>query len=151
MSAEELEAKSEQMRGIVSARVASAVMHVTDVDQSVNFYCHVFSCNVAIRQPDAALLLTPDGFQIYLYSKDPSRPPGIGATGVQYLMWTTDSPAELQRIAQRLGAHDPAAYSHTEGELTLVEGCGPDQERVIVVYPSPSQLPRELIASRFKW
>ena len=133
-----------------AARVASSVMRVSDVDRSVQFYCDVFCCHVALREPDAALLLTPDGFQIYLYSKGPSRRHGVGHDGVQYLLWATDSGAELQRITQRLRAHDSATYSHVENGVTFVEGCEPDRGRVIVAYPGPSQFPRELIAARFR-
>ncbi|HZQ33913.1 MAG TPA: VOC family protein [Mycobacterium sp.] len=135
----------------VKAAVTSAVMRVSDVDRSVTFYCDVLSCHVAIREHDAALLLTPNGFQIYLYSRKPSRRLRSSATGLQYLMWATDSEEELQRILERLRAHDPAALAYREGELSFVEGCDPDLQRVIVVYPSPSRLPRELIASRFQW
>jgi catechol 2,3-dioxygenase-like lactoylglutathione lyase family enzyme len=39
-------------------------MRVSDLDRSVRFYRDVFCCQVALREPDAALLLTPDGFQI---------------------------------------------------------------------------------------
>jgi catechol 2,3-dioxygenase-like lactoylglutathione lyase family enzyme len=133
-----------------AARVASTVMHVPDVDRSVQFYRDVFCCHVALREPGAALLLTPDGFQIYLYSKGPSRRHGVGHYGVQYLMWATDSEAELQRITQRLRAHDSATFSHVENGVTFVEGCEPDRGRVIVAYPGPSQFPRQLIAARFR-
>jgi hypothetical protein len=125
-------------------------MCVSQLDRSVKFYCDVFLRHVTIREPHAALLLTPDGFQIYLCSKGPSRRSRGGANGVEYLLWATDSQAELQRITQRLRAYDSATYSHIESGVTFVEGCDPDHGRVIVAYPSPSQLPRELIASRFR-
>ncbi|WP_319447397.1 MULTISPECIES: VOC family protein [unclassified Mycobacterium] len=131
-----------------TTRVASSVIRVRDVDRSVNFYSDVFACRVALREPDAALLLTPDGFQLYLYSK--SSPGPFGVSAVQYLMWATDSEAELQRITRRLRAYDTAAYTHTENALTLVEACEPDHGRIIVAYPGPELLPRDLIASRFR-
>jgi extradiol dioxygenase family protein len=132
------------------ARVASAVIHVSDVDRSVNFYCDVFSCSVALRESDAALLLAPGGFQIYLYAKAPSGRPRASDTGVQYLMWSTDSEADLRRITQRLQAYDAATYTHVENGVTFVEACEPDHGRVIVAYPGPGLLPRELIAPRFR-
>jgi catechol 2,3-dioxygenase-like lactoylglutathione lyase family enzyme len=133
-----------------AVRVASTVMRVVDVDRAVDFYCDVFSCRAALREPDAALLLAPDGFQIYLYSKGSARHPGVGAVGVEYLMWATDSEAELRRITQRLQAYDPATYTYTENGVTFVEGCKPDHGRVIVAYPSPELLPRQMIAGRFR-
>ncbi|QEN17230.1 VOC family protein [Mycobacterium sp. ELW1] len=123
---------------------------VSDLARSINFYCDVFSCRVALHEQDTALLLTPGGFQIYLRSKGPSRRPRVGATGVRYLMWATDSHAELLRISQRLFAYDVATFSYTENGVSFVEGCDPDGGRVIVAYPTPSQLPREVIASRLR-
>jgi catechol-2,3-dioxygenase len=128
--------------------VASSLVTVSDLTRSVNFYCDVFSCRVALHEQDTALLLTSGGFQIYLRSKGPSRRPRVGATGVQYLMWATDSQAELQRISQRLLAYDVATFSYTENGVTFVEGCDPDRGRILVAYPSPHQLPRDVIASR---
>jgi hypothetical protein len=125
-------------------------MTVSDLARSVNFYCDVFACRVALHEQDSALLLTPGGFQIYLRSKGPSRRPGASATGVEYLMWATDSKEELLRISQRLFAYDVATFSYTENGVSFVEGCDPDGGRVIVAYPSPSQLPREVIASRLR-
>lgn len=137
-----------------TVRVASTVMRVLDVDRTVDFYCDVFACRVALREPDAALLLAPDGFQIYVYAKDSARHPGVGAVGVEYLMWATDSEAEFGRITERLRVHDPATYTYTytytENGVTFIEGCKPDHGRVIVAYPGPGLLPREMIAARFR-
>ena len=130
--------------------VASAFMRVAQLDRSVDFYCDVFGCAVAVREPDTALLLTPGGFQMYLHVTRPSHRPLLTSVGVQLLMWATDSRAELERIADRLRAHDPATYTYTENGLTFVEGCDPDHGRVIVSYPSPTRLPRERIASRLR-
>jgi len=134
--------------GAGTTTVASTVIRVADLDRSVNFYCDVFCCRVALREPTTALLLTPDGFQIYLHSTGPSRRPRLAPIGIQFLMWATDSQAELERLTARLQAHDQATYTYAENGVTFVEGCDPDHGRVIVAYPSPSRLPRELIASR---
>ena len=136
--------------GAATTAVASTVMRVADLDRSVNFYRDVFCCRVALREPDSALLLTPDGFQIYLHSAGPSRRPRLAPIGIQYLMWATDSQAELERVTTRLQAHDLSTYTHTENGVTFVEGCDPDHGRVIVAYPSPGRLPRALIASRLR-
>jgi hypothetical protein len=70
----------------------------------------VFCCHVALREPDAALLLTPDGFQIYLYSKGPCRRAGVGAAGIQYLMWG-------HRQRGRVAADHPASALLRSGDL----------------------------------
>ncbi|OBH95734.1 VOC family protein [Mycobacterium sp. E2733] len=132
----------------IAAGVASCVIRVSDLDRSLKFYCDVFSCSVLIRESNMALLLAPNGFQLYLHAEPTFRHRGPGTIGVQYLMWATDSESDLQQIAHRLKAHDVAAYSYTQGGITFVEACDPDRERVIVAYPTPRQLPREVIAKR---
>ncbi len=131
-----------------AADVASCVIRVSDMDRSLKFYCDVFACRVVIRESDMALLLTPDGFQLYVHADSGFRHRGPGTIGVQYLMWATDSESEFERIAQRLKVYDVAAYSYTQGGVKFVEGCDPDRERVIIAHPSPQQLPREVIAKR---
>ncbi len=134
----------------ISAHVASCVIRVSHLDRSLKFYSDVFSCRVAIRQADTALLLTPNGFQLYLHARESFRHRGAGGLGTQYLMWATESESDLQRITQRLQAYDTAAYSHTENGVTFLEGCDPDGGRVIVAHPSPHQLPRTVIAERLR-
>ncbi|BBY45204.1 hypothetical protein MCEL_34990 [Mycolicibacterium celeriflavum] len=132
------------------ATVASALIRVAELERSVNFYRDVFSCSVAIHEENTALLLTPDGFQIYLHSTGQPRRPPLASLGVQYLMWATDSEAEFERLAGRLRVHDQDTYQYTENEMSFVEGCDPDGGRVFVAHPSPSRRPRQLIASRLR-
>jgi catechol-2,3-dioxygenase len=136
----------------VTANVASCVMRVSDLDQSLNFYRDVFSCRVAVREADMALLLTPKGFQIYLHAQGSFRPRALGAMGVHHLLWSTDSRSDLQRIKERLQAYDVAVFSHIDSAnaVTFLEASGPDEERIIISYPSPRQLPRKVIAERLR-
>ncbi|MDV3129158.1 VOC family protein [Mycobacterium sp. 21AC1] len=133
-----------------AAKVASALIRVADLARSTSFYCDVFGCRVALSEQDTALLLAPGGFQIYLHAKGPTRQPRVDATGVQHLMWATDSPDEFKRISQRLLAFDVATFSYTENGVTFVEGCDPDRGRIIVAYPSPRRLPRQVIGPRLR-
>lgn len=134
----------------ISAHVASCVIRVSNLDRSLTFYCDVFSCRVALREPDMALLLAPNGFQLYLHARHSFHHRGAGSLGVQYLMWATENESDLLQVTQRLSAYDTAVYSHTENGVTFVEGCDPDGGRVIVAYPSPRQLPRSVIAERLR-
>lgn len=127
-------------------KVASAVVRVSNLSRSVRFYCDTFGFQVALRENDVALLLSPSGFQLYLNSIDPSRRHDRGTIGVEFLMWATDSQEELEAVEQRLRHHDPAVFTHIDNGVTFVEGCDPDQTRVIVAYPSPDHLPRQVVA-----
>ena len=130
-----------------SAHVASCVIRVRDLDASLKFYCDVFSCKVAVRETDIALLVAPDGFHIYLHA--PARHRHAADTaGVQYLLWATDTESDLQELGQRLRAYDPGVFSHTENGVIVIEGLDPDGGRVLIGYPSPIQLPRTVIAAR---
>ena len=79
-----------------AARVTSSVIFVSDIDRSVDFYRDVFACEVTIQNPDAALLLAPGGFQIYLIGHSARTPHPSGGIGPQYLVWAVNSPEDLR-------------------------------------------------------
>ena len=133
-----------------SVDVVAIVVRVSDLDRSLEFYCDVFTCHVAVRDEDMALLLTPQGFEIYLHQKDEFHSRAAGARGVQNLMWATDSQSDMQRITDRLRAYDSAVYSYTVEGMTILEGIDPDGFRVIVAYPTPRRLPRTAIVERLR-
>ena len=97
----------------VSVDVAAIVVRVSDLDRSLKFYCDVFSCRVAVREADMALLLAPQGFEIYLHQNDEFHSRAAGALGVHLLTSATDSQSDMQRITDRLRTYDSAAYSYT--------------------------------------
>ena len=133
-----------------SVDVVAIVVRVSDLDRSLKFYCDVFSCRVAVREPDMALLLTPQGFEIYLHHNDEFHSRAAGTLGVHFPMWATDSQSDMQRITDRLRAYDSAVYSYTVEGMTILEGIDPDGFRVIVAYPTPRELPRTAIAERLR-
>lgn len=133
-----------------AAKVTSCLMRVFDLERSVNFYRDVFECRVALHEPEAALLLTPGGFQIYFRAHEASGPRGIDDVGVEEIIWSAGSEAELNRIEQRLRTHDPSTYTATHNGITFVDGVDPDFNRVLITYPTPEQLPREAIDRRFR-
>jgi catechol 2,3-dioxygenase-like lactoylglutathione lyase family enzyme len=117
------DADGHAQRPKISAGVAACLIRVCDLDRSLKFYCDVFSCRVALRQGDVALLLAPSGFELYLNAHEwiaRRRRPGS-----PLLMWATESESDLQQIARRLRAHDTGVYADTENGVTLVEGSDP--------------------------
>jgi hypothetical protein len=68
--------------------------------------------------------------------------------GVEQIIWSAGSEAELQRIEQRLRTHYPSTYTNTLNGITFVDGVDPDENRVLITYPTPEQLPREVIDRR---
>ena len=130
---------SDAPRPEISAHVASCVSRVRELDPSLKLYCDVFSCNVAVRETDMALLVAPNGFHIYLHAVSRRRR-AADTAGVQYLLWVTDTESDLQELAQRLRAYAPAVFSHTENGVTVIEGLDPDGGR------SSHRLPESLSA-----
>ncbi|MDJ0394831.1 VOC family protein [Rhodococcus sp. G-MC3] len=133
-----------------SMAVSSMLMRVLRLEPSIDFYCDVFGCTVALREADAALLLAPDGFQIYLYANGPSLQRPIEGLGVKEVMWSAATETALEQVGDRLRQRYPSTYVHSAGGVNFVDGRDPDGNRVLVAYPSPLQLPRHIIADRFK-
>lgn len=131
------------------ARVASSVVFVADLERSVRFYRDVFGCKVAVEELDAALLLAPAGFQIYLRARGAGAQHALGGLGVQYLTWTTDSEEGLRHFERVLRDHHSYFGTHASGGVSFVEGRDPDDVPVIIAYPSPEQLPRHMLNPRF--
>lgn len=83
---------------VEAAKVTSCLMRVFDLERSVNFYRDVFEWHVALHEPNAALLLTPGGFRIYIRAHEAYGPRGIDDVGVEEIIWSAGSEAELNRI-----------------------------------------------------
>ncbi len=132
-----------------TATVASSVVFVSDLDRSLEFYRDVFACEVAIRERDAALLLTPGGFQMYLMARGDRQEHPSGGIGHEFLMWAVDSPEALEHFAAALRDCGHYVDTHTSDGVQFVEGHDPDGIRVVIAHPSPQQRPRSVLDPRF--
>lgn len=130
-----------------SARVTSSVLFVSRLDHSIKFYRDVFSCTVSIRERDAALLLAPGGFQIYLIARGTRTEHPSGGIGLQYLIWAVDSDAELRQVAQALQDRVGRTYTHASGGVSFLTAHDPDGIRILVAHPSPDKLPRSVVGA----
>ena len=130
-----------------SARVTSSVVVVSELGQSVRFYRDVFSCEVSIEAYDAALLLSPGGFQLYLLAGGRHPPHPSGGVGLQCLIWAVDTAAELTGLERTLQERGRRSYRHTSGGVAFLTAKDPDGIRILVAHPGPEKLPRSLIDS----
>ncbi len=115
----------------------------------MNFYRDVFECHVALHESEAALLLTPGGFQIYFRAHET---PGHAASTMWASSRSSGPPAAKQNCNgsnNGLRTHYPSTYPTLNG-ITFVDGVDPDENRVLITYPTPEQLPREVIDRRFR-
>jgi hypothetical protein len=133
-------------------RLATAVMFVSELDRSAAFYEELLGWDVTVRDNTVALLVSPDGFQLYLRSRGPHTPHPLGQIGIQYLMWTAENEDDLQRCERVLRAGSPRVTRHTAEGFTVVEGHGPDFVPILITFPSPKDVPRHRIMQRiYEW
>lgn len=128
-----------------AARVTSSVIFVRDIDRSVHFYRDVFACEVTIQKPEAALLLAPGGFQIYLIGRSARTPHPLGGIGPQYLIWAVDSADDLHVLQRTLRERGGRVDSYQSGGITFVAGRDPDGIRILMAHPGPDKLPRSVV------
>lgn len=64
-------------------------------------------------------------------------------------MWGTDTSEALGRFTKELSSRNCYIDTHTSGDVTFVEGRDPDDIRIVIAYPSPSERPRSILDSRF--
>lgn len=132
--------------------LASAVMFVADLDRSVIFYQELLGLEATARDDDAALLVSPDGYQLYLRVMGDKAAHFTGNIGIQYLIWTAESEEDLQRCERFLKVQWPGVTSTMTDGFRVVEGRGPDGVPVVVTFPGPGQAPRHEILKRiYAW
>ena len=86
----------------------------SDLDRSVNFYRDVFECHVALHESEAALLLTPGGFQIYFRAHET---PGHAASTMWASSRSSGPPAASRTATDRTTpAHALSQYLHQHPE-----------------------------------
>ena len=133
-------------------RLATAVMFVHELDRSVAFYGELLAWDVTVRDDTVALLVSPDGFQLYLRCRGPNIQHPLGQVGIQYLMWTVENEDDLRRCERVLRAESTHVTSHTADGFTVVEGRGPDLVPILITYPGPEHAPRHQIMQRvYSW
>jgi catechol 2,3-dioxygenase-like lactoylglutathione lyase family enzyme len=122
-------------------RIGSVVMFVQDLDRSVRFYAEVLALQVADRSSTAALLVSGAGSQLVLRAMGHHANRALGSVGVQYVVWTAASEADLDRCEQVLKSRSAYRQRRASDSVDAVEGRDPDDIAVVVSYPGPEQVP----------
>lgn len=133
-------------------RLGSVVMFVRDLDRSVSFYAEVLALKVTDRSPTAALLISGAGSQLVLRAMGHPANRALGNVGVQYVVWTAASKADLDRCEQALKSRSAHRQRRAAESVEMVEGRDPDNMVVVVTYPGPDQVPlHELPVRIYGW
>ena len=140
-----------RLRRAPSARLASAVMFVRELERSTSFYRELLGMEVTVRS-DSAVLLVGAGSQLYLRERGPGAEHALGSVGVQYVIWTAVDEADLLRCERFLEERSAYVQSHAVDGFTLVEGRDPSGLPVMVTYPGPDEAVRHQISARlYSW
>ena len=91
--------------------------------------------------PEAALLLAPGGFQIYLIGHSARTPHPSGGIGPQYLIWAVNSADDLQELEQALRGYGRFIDTYTSGGVTFLAGRDPDGIRILMAHPARTSSP----------
>ncbi|NUS11630.1 MAG: VOC family protein [Streptomyces sp.] len=134
-------------------RLASVVVFVRDLDLSADFYRELLLMTETVRTSTAALLVGAGGAQLYLRVMGASGEHPLGAIGVQYVIWTADSPQDLERcerVLKQRSAH--LSSRETADGVTMIEGRDPDGLPVVISHPGPQGNARQEIMARiYAW
>jgi catechol 2,3-dioxygenase-like lactoylglutathione lyase family enzyme len=134
------------------ARLDSVVMFVHDLDRSVSFYREVLALEVSDHSSTAALLSGPSGSQLILRAMGSNATHPLGNVGIQYVIWTAASAADLARSEQALKNRSAHRDTRTSEHVSAVEGRDPDDIVVMITYPGPDQVPlHELPVRIYGW
>jgi catechol 2,3-dioxygenase-like lactoylglutathione lyase family enzyme len=132
--------------------LASAVMFVTELDRSVAFYEELLGWRVTVADDTVALLVSPEGFELYLREMRAMTQHPVGFIGIQYLLWTAQGEEDLARCERVMRSESTHVKREAGDGFTVVEGRGPDGVPILVTYPGPDRVPRHEILQRiYAW
>jgi catechol 2,3-dioxygenase-like lactoylglutathione lyase family enzyme len=127
-------------------------MFVNALESSVAFYRELLGMEVQARGELAALLVSADGFQLYLRDKGKRASHSLGSVGVQYVIWAAAGEESLRRCERFLKERSAHVATKDVAGFTLVEGRDPNDLPVMITYPGPDLVERHQIMARiYSW
>jgi CBS domain-containing protein len=135
---------------IRSVRLASAVVFVSDLARSLEFYQSLLRYAVTVSDVDTALLAGPSGSQLYLHATGDRSGWRESRVGLQWVVWTAGGEEDLERCADLFRERGVLVRRDVSEGISRVEGRDPDGQVVLVTYPGPERAPRCLIPDRVR-
>jgi catechol-2,3-dioxygenase len=129
------------------ANLSGAVVFVRDLARSEAFYRELFDLQVETSSSEAVLLWAANGERLAL--RGLSKAPHVsGGTGVQTLVWTADSLADLDHYEEVLRRHDTFVSRGVEDGWDVLDGRDPDGLKLILLFPVSADSWRGSVPSR---
>ena len=130
---------------IAAVRLNHAVLFVSDLDRSLQFWTGAFGMQVVAREPraDAAFLRLPrsgNHHDLGLFGLGAGQPPRArGTVGLYHLAWQVDTIDELEQARMTLAELGAFTGESSHGATKSVYGVDPDGNEFEVMW----MLPRE--------
>jgi CBS domain-containing protein len=131
-----------------SMRLATAVVFVSDLGRALAFYQPLLRYPITVSDASGALLVGPDGSQLYLYQVGGGPADDREAVGFHLVAWTAGSADDLDRCEELLKQRGAYERRDTSEGFARVEGHDPDGLPVLISYPGPDRAPRHMISPR---
>jgi catechol 2,3-dioxygenase-like lactoylglutathione lyase family enzyme len=124
----------------------AAVISVSDLDRSVDFYKDVMNVSELLREGEVVVLGPPGGlWRIYLRAAyQRASHPGRHALGARVMGFSVGSLTELDRVEDRLRARDAFRDRHPQdivGTYDVVFGHDPDRLALTFAAPTTDDVP----------
>ncbi|GHB31527.1 hypothetical protein GCM10010331_17680 [Streptomyces xanthochromogenes] len=133
---------------ISGMRLASAVLYVSDLGESIGFYRELLGLEVVMGTRDAVLLVSDAGSELYLRSLGKGDPCEHDGIGVQSLIWTAPDISALHHCEQVLKDRDGYLGTESDDGFTWAEGRDPSDIPVVVTYLQLDETARRRIIAR---
>jgi catechol-2,3-dioxygenase len=134
-----------------SAHLSSVVVHVHDLDRSIEFYCQLLGFEVTLREEEGALLEGSSDDHMYLRLMPHGVRSSVGV-GVHYTIWTLESEDAFRRAEQGLEERGALVRRHQYEGMTALEGRDPDNLSILVAHPAWRDVhPREIFSGIFNY
>jgi catechol 2,3-dioxygenase-like lactoylglutathione lyase family enzyme len=127
-------------------RLNHAVLYVSDVDRSTDFYCDVLGFRKVLMTPPgmrAAFLQAPDStndHDLGLFEVGPRAAAASPAIGLYHLAWEVDTLETLEDTAARLAAAGALVGATDHGTTKSLYAKDPDGIEFEVVWLIPAEL-----------
>ena len=127
---------------ISPVRLNHAVLYVSDLQRSLDFYTGTFGMEVMATEPraNAAFLRLPrsgNHHDLGLFGLGPSAPPRRAGVGLYHLAWQVDTIDELVAARQTLLAAGALTGESSHGATKSLYGADPDGNEFEIMWMLP--------------
>lgn len=116
-----------------AARLVTAVLHVRDLERAAEFYETVLGLRPGLQEAEALLLEDESGARPLALRRRPGTSGRVVAPGVQVLIWTLPSTADLDQRYQAMQAAGLQVFRHDIEGTPALAVSDPEGHRLLIL------------------